>query len=40
MGYIMTVILLCAYFASGETAEKLLIPAALFAIAGAISFHN
>lgn len=40
MGYMMTVLLLWVYFASGATADNLLIPAALFAIAGAISFRD
>ncbi|WP_270433486.1 hypothetical protein [Anaerostipes hominis (ex Lee et al. 2021)] len=40
MGYLMTVILLWVYFDSGATADNLLISAALFAIAGAISSHD
>ncbi|MDD3253090.1 MAG: hypothetical protein PHV18_11070 [Lachnospiraceae bacterium] len=40
MGYIAMGLLLCAWYVSGGAADNLLIPAALFAIAGAISFHK
>lgn len=40
MGYIVSALLLYIWLASGGAADNLLIPAALFAIAGAISFHK
>ena len=40
MGYGVTIILLVLWFLSGGQAKELLIPAGLFAIAGAISLHN
>ena len=40
MGYIATGLLLYVWYISGGAADNLLIPEALFAIAGAISFHK
>lgn len=40
MCYIVTLFLLYRYAASNYEAEQLLIPAALFAIAGAIALHG
>nr|DAD63853.1 MAG TPA: hypothetical protein [Caudoviricetes sp.] len=40
MGYVATIILVVGWYCSGGTVDSLLISAALFAIAGAISFHN
>lgn len=40
MGHVATIILVVGWYCSGGTVDSLLISAALFAIAGAISFHN